>query len=1028
MRRFVFLFSALGILVAAPLQAQYFGRNKPRYQEQNFNVSETEHFRIYEYLQNPEKRKELADAAELWYRMHQAVLQDTFTGKNPMLIYNDHAGFQQTNAIMGGISVGTGGVTEGLRNRVVFPVAMTNQQTHHVLGHELVHAFQYHMLLYGDSTSMQNIGNLPLWMVEGLAEYLSVGRIDAHTALWMRDAVKNDELPKKLRDLDTGKFFPYRWGQAFWAFVAGVYGDTIIRPLFVNTAKFGLDPAIRLTLGTTADSLANAWTGTLRNHYGRWAIKGKKEDLPGKRLLSEENFGSMNISPAISQNGKYLIFLSERNLFSIDLYLADARTGKVLKKVSSSTQDGHVDQFDFIESAGTWAPDEKRFAFDVYQNGRSTLIIKEVFKGKTLQRITLPGVPEFNNPVWSPDGKTIVVSGLTNGQTDLYAYDLKTKKVRRLTNDRAAEILPAWSADGRYLAFATDQVSLERGRTNGVWPMNLAVMDMTTNTVEQIDLFPGADNMNPQFDAAGNLYFLSNRDGFRNLYYYDRAAKKVFRATDLQTGISGITPYAPAIAVSGDRDRVLYTYYSKGNYEIHQAKAADFKLTEIEPGNVDLVPAALPPFDPRQRDVVNTNLRLMDNTFREVAATDTVTPIKYKPNFTLSYIGGSAGVGVATGNSSFGTATGLAGGVDMLFDDILGNNQLYAGLALNGELPDAAGQFTYMNQKHRINWGVNLSHIPYRSGAYYQDTLPARSLTTRDGYPYLGWRDTLLINRLFQERVGVFAFYPLSVTRRFEVNASYEYYHQRLDLYELNVSVNNPYQAFASSRQKVASGAGLNLYSLGGAYVGDNSFFGLTAPLAGWRYRIGADQYFGAYTFRTLLLDGRYYYRLRPFTLAVRGLGYGRFGGNANSTDEVYPLFAAQSYFVRGYTNDVLYYDAPELIEQMAGSKIAVGNFEIRLPFTGPKKLALIPAGFLLTDLNLFFDAGIGWFTKDDFKKQDDSNPYAPVQHKPLLSAGISLRINLFGALVLEPYYALPLSVPKAVRSWQFGLNFIPGW
>jgi len=281
MKYIIFLLVVFLALSAEPLQAQYFGRNKPRYQDNEFKVSETKHFTIYEYLNNPEKLKELAASAELWYQMHQAALQDTFTEKNPLLIYSDHAGFQQTNAIMGDISVGTGGVTEGLRNRVIFPVAMTNQQTDHVLGHELVHAFQYHMVINGDSTRLQNIANLPLWMVEGLAEYLSIGRIDAHTALWMRDAVKNQELPKKLRDLDSGKYFPYRWGQSFWAFVTGVYGDEVIRPLFMNTAKYGLDPAIRLTLGTTPDSLATAWTDALKNHYGRWVIKGKKEDLPG---------------------------------------------------------------------------------------------------------------------------------------------------------------------------------------------------------------------------------------------------------------------------------------------------------------------------------------------------------------------------------------------------------------------------------------------------------------------------------------------------------------------------------------------------------------------------------------------------------------------------------------------------------------------------------------------------------------------------------------------------------------------------
>ncbi|MCC7244240.1 MAG: hypothetical protein IT269_01055, partial [Saprospiraceae bacterium] len=156
------LLSLLFLAVSTiPVSAQYFGRNKPRYQKQKFQVTDTRHFEIYDYLNNPEKLQELADAAEVWYGMHKEVFQSDLDLHNPLIIYNDHAGFQQTNTISGDISVGTGGVTEGLRNRVIFPVAMTNQQTHHVLGHELVHAFQYRMVIGGDSTSIQNLGNIP---------------------------------------------------------------------------------------------------------------------------------------------------------------------------------------------------------------------------------------------------------------------------------------------------------------------------------------------------------------------------------------------------------------------------------------------------------------------------------------------------------------------------------------------------------------------------------------------------------------------------------------------------------------------------------------------------------------------------------------------------------------------------------------------------------------------------------------------------------------------------------------------------
>ena len=1002
-------------LFASPLQAQYFGRNKPRYNQQPFKVTETEHFVIYDYLENPEKLKELAAAAEMWYSMHSKVLGDSFTVKNPLIIYNDHPGFQQTNAIQGDISVGTGGVTEGLRNRVIFPVAPTNQQTNHVLGHELVHAFQYHMIINGDSTNIRNLGNIPLWMIEGLAEYLSIGRIDPHTALWMRDAVLNDQVPR-IKDLDNGKFFPYRWGQAFWAYVTGIYGDEVIAPLFENTAKYGLKMSVPMTLGVKVDSLSENWRSALKNHYGRWAIKGKKEDLPGKTLLDDANAGEMNISPVLSPNGKYVIFLSEKNLFTTDLFLADAKTGKLMRKVASTASDGNVDHFNFLESAGTWSPDSKRFAFDVYENGRSVLVIKGIFKGAKSEKIRIPDVPAFSNPTWSPDGKTIVVSGLVRGQTDLYEYNLKSKKVRRLTNDRYSEILPTWSADGQTLAFSTDALSVQRGRTNGAWAMNLAVMDIAFGKTENLDVFPGADNMNPQFDKNGNLFFLSNRDGRRNLYRYDMLTKKVFQLTDLMTGITGITPYSPAITVADDRDRILYTHYNKGRYTIHQAKDADFSPKEIDPMSVDQVPATLPPFSTKQRDMVNTSLRLMDTAKDSVS----MTSKKFKPKFKLDYLGGSTGVGVNTGNSSFGTQTGLAGGIDALFGDILGNNQLYAGAVLNGDIQDAGGQVSYINQKNRIGWGLNASHIAYQTGGYsYLAYTPVETSS--------GQTDTVLasvfgLERVFQQRLGASAFYPFSVTKRVEVGAAAEFYSSRVT--EYSDYYDPVFQNYLGSDQKKQpKGPSLNLNNINAAFVGDNSYFGLTAPLQGWRYRFGAEQYFGDYQFTALLADARKYLYLKPITLAVRGLSYARTGGNSTAFSLQYPLFAGNSNFVRGYDRKVFAAtDDPDFIYRTVGSKMIVGNVEIRLPFTGPRRLSVIKSNFLVTDLNVFFDAGMAFYENSDLKEG------AFLQHKPIFSTGVSVRVNLFGYLVLEPYFALPISAPESERTWRFGLNFIPGW
>jgi hypothetical protein len=102
-----------------------------------------------------------------------------------------------------------------------------------------------------------------------------------------------------------------------------------------------------------------------------------------------------------------------------------------------------------------------------------------------------------------------------------------------------------------------------------------------------------------------------------------------------------------------------------------------------------------------------------------------------------------------------------------------------------------------------------------------------------------------------------------------------------------------------------------------------------------------------------------------------------------------------------------------------------VSNVELRLPLTGPKRYAIIPSKWLYMDLNLFFDGGMAWSSdsRPAFKWQPDSVE----ESIPVFSFGTSARINLFGYIVIEPFYAIPLQ-NGGFRNGSFGLNFMPGW
>ena len=1030
---------------------QYFGRNKPRYQNFDFKVEETQHFRIHHYLKNEEVIKQLASWSEQWYENHKRVFGEPLLKKNPIIFYNDHPDFQQTNTISGMIGVGTGGVTEALKNRVVMPIGFSNQSTHHVLAHELVHAFHFSTLINNDTTGLNNLMNLPLWMIEGMAEYYSLGRIDPFTAMWMRDAILRNDLPdiNQMRDF---KYFPYRYGHSLMAFIGSFFGDDKIQPLYMESAKFGVDAAMQIVLGADSKTVASLWHQALKRHYEPF-LGDKKEKVPGRKLISRENSGRINVSPSISPNGRWIIYLSEKDVFSTDLYLADAQTGNIERKITSLSGSGDLDFINVLESSGAWSPNGKDFVFVGVRRGDNVLVIKDAESGRTLETLSIPGVPAFVNPVYHPNGREIIVTGLVNGQVDFYSFDIKNKRVRQLTFDLFSENMPDISTDGLRMVFSYDRKSYEQGRINGRFTYDIAEMDLPTGQIRILPFFHGADNLNPKYDAEGNIWFVSDRDGFRNLYKYDRSTQKVFKMTNLLTGLSGIANASPMISVSAKRDKIIYTHYYNSEYTIYQANMKDLVPEEVMDVNeIDLSAGTLPVVGLGRMDIVGESFTNVDNYTRLNRGDYRRVP--YRPNFRLDYIGGGLGAGVGVNNNTFRNAMGLQGGVDMLFSDLLGNNTIYSMLAMNGEILDFGGMVSYINRKNRLAWGVGLSHIPIRFG--FQDFTNTNVQINEQIVPAI--KSTVNLIRIFDQSANIFAHYPFSTTLRLEGGIAGTYRSFRWDEYN-DYFVGNQISGYflvGNDRQRVetgdelivdefytirrGSGANANI-----ALVGDNSFFGLTAPLAGHRFRISAERYVGNDRYNAFLADFRKYFWAKPFSFAFRTTAFMRFEEEVNS---VYPIYIGNMGFVRGLGSiisaDVVRRAGYEFA-QLLGSKMGLGSFEVRLPFTGPRQLALISSNAFFSDLNLFVDAGVAFDQFQDFSdgkfisavRRDPSGNivldesgrpiFDIINVKPAIAttAGVSLRINLFGALVLEPYYAWHLN-RGGVRT--FGMNLIPGW
>ena len=1004
--------------------AAQFGRNKVQFDDFDFRILETDHFDWHFYPEEAVALEDVARMGERWYERLARTFQHEFEDRKPMILYADHPDFQQTNTLSGFIGEGTGGVTESLKNRVIMPLTGSYWDTDHVLGHELVHQFQYN-IAQARPGGFQGLATMPLWLVEGMAEYLSVGRDDPLTAMWIRDAIRRDDLPT-IRQLTRGStYFPYRFGQALWAYVGGRYGDDAVVEIYRRAIRVGFEGAITQVLGMSTDTLSVRWKEQVSQDYLP-LLEGRAAPSEQGRLLlaPSTGSGSVNTGPSLSPDGRYLAFLSEKDLFSIDLFLADAETGEIVRKLSSANSDPHIEALRYIDSSGTWSPDSRFFAYSVFANGDNELVIVDSDNGVVTQRIafTEHGIGALANPAWSPDGRYIAFSASVGGISDLFLYDLETAETTRLTNDKYADFQPAWSPDGRTLAFTSDRGAQTNFESLVYSRFQLALLDIATRDVEVVSLFGDVKHINPQYSADGSLlYFISDQDGFSNIYELTLASGQVRRMTNLATGVSGITYMAPALSVSAT-GQAAYTVFDEREFHMYTIPL-DLDAPVVPATDATDAPGRrLPPIAPDRFSRVETYLADASTGLLPSGSVDSQEAEEYSAGLSLDYLGQPT---IGVGTDSYGQYIG--GGTSAYFSDMLGNKALAVALQAQGTFKDIGGTAFYADFSNRWNWGLGGGRIPY--------LLPQLGYDADAGGTYLGF----YYFRLFVSTAMGQLQYPFSSTQRveFSMDATRYSYDLEVDKY---YTADGGYTFYNRERESLDAPDPFVAYTGSTAIVGDNAFFGFVSPIRGQRYRFEVGHTLGSIDYTTVVADYRRYFQPSlNLTIGLRALHYGRYGLRSSDSSfslfggsPINPLFLGYETLVRGYAYESIEIEecsggninlACPAVDRLLGNRIGVTSLEMRIPLLGVEQYGLINFPFVPTELVFFTDAGLAW--------DSDRSPVlewsrSGTERVPVVASGVSARFSVLGILILEAYYAYPWQRP--VKGWHWGFQLAPGW
>jgi len=858
--------------------------------------------------------------------------------------------------------------------------------------------------------------NLPLWFIEGMAEYFSLGPEDPNTAMWMREAIRRDKFPT-IDKLDNPKYFPYRYGQALWAFIGGTYGDRTIPSLLrAGIGRDGYKGAFQRVLGVDTKTLSQQWRDATLAAFRPLAEATQMPEAFARPLIVDPTHkGGINVSPEISPDGSKLVFFSSRDLFSIDLYVADTETRKVLRKITDTATNPHFESIEFIESAGAWSHDSRRFAYPALSGGHPVLVIVDVNTGHKEREIPIKDVDEILNPTWAPDDTRIAFSGLVGGFNDLFIYDLNAPKgapapLRRVTNDAYAELEPAWSPDGRSIAISTDRFSSNLSDLKG-GNLRLGLVDVDSGAVSELGGFDHAKNISPQWSADGRaLYFISDRQGISNVYRMDPGTHTPVQVTNLMTGAAGITDLSPALSVGASH--VAFSVYEDDGYNIYSVDEST-SVAKGTTGTIDLPHDAgvLPPRTAPE-GIVSTYLSTPATGLPSVAVQQSYPTQPYKPKLSLDFLGQPT-VGVGVG--SYGTY--VAGGIAAVWSDTLGNHTVAGSIQATSRLDETGGSILYLNRTHRWNWGVAFDQIPYVTAAFGQgiDTSSGRAVFVQQEQRFVQ------TDRGFS---GITA-YPFTRADRLEFTGGLRQITNKEDLTTDTFDYATGIQ-LSHTEQTVSTFETLNLGTGSAALVHDSSIFGVTSPIRGSRYRLEMDQTAGTLTYTGALADyRRYVMPVRPFTIALRGMYYGRFGRSAEDP-ALAPVFIGYPDLVRGY--DSYSFDAAEcgvspngscpVFDKLLGSRMIVGNAELRFPpwgaFGGSNFYGPLPV-----ELALFMDAGAAWSRSAPLRLTGSNSDL-------VRSVGVATRVNLFGFAVAEIDYVHPLDRPLKGWMWQF--NFRPGF
>ena len=445
-------------------------------------------------------------------------------------------------------------LAEPLYDRILIHCQASDRWNQWFLRHELAHQFQFEAFYpWRIPSYLIALKNpfIPDWFWEGYADF-AAGIFESHKDEYVRDlSLERLYRLNELFSQDSLNFHdfraPYYQGSYFLRFLDEQYGSGTSQQLFAtytNSFPYPMTRILGRATGKSVGQMEKEFAQYLETRYSTMMTgRADASDFARRVTDSRSYYRRRSWGGRFSPDGKRIAFVSNvetrPELYVASLDEASEATG--LLGLRRGIDVGG------IHSPPSWSPDGRRLVIAVSWRNHDYLLFADLEEGLDFVRLNFD---EIYDPCFSPDGTSVVFSALKDGYSDLYVY--REGEVKRLTEDRAADAMPAWSPDGNTIAY----VSESDGRPQ-LHLLDLESRERTKlgNTYAVVEY--------PRWMPDGKSVVVSaDVDGIFDLFRVDLegSATRLTRVR-LGTGFPDVSP---------DGSQILFTYFQGRGQDLYR--------------------------------------------------------------------------------------------------------------------------------------------------------------------------------------------------------------------------------------------------------------------------------------------------------------------------------------------------------------------------------------------------------------------------------------------------------------------------